>query len=196
MPLAFQASQHLDLPVLTNAKRLPTYLLEQDRVVAALLNDKQLSALGKGRYLYTVTTLKVFQLQIKPIVSIEVINEAGRLTMRATDAELEGLGLVDDFELTLEAILEAKSSGLEGKACLGVQVTQPQLLKLIPSRVLESTGESLLNGILLGIKGRVGKQLIQDFQDWCLESKSGTVLPPGSGKNLDQKGMTMQSGGS
>ena len=43
------------------------------------------------------------------------------------------------------------------------------LLKLIPSQVLESTGQSILNGILVGIKARVGQQLVKDFMDWCEE---------------------------
>ena len=89
--------------------------------------------------------------------------------MHATDSELDGLGLVDDFELTLDAILEATPKGLEGEALLGVSVSQPPLLKLIPRQVLESTGQSILNGILLGIKARVGNQLVKDFDNWCQE---------------------------
>ena len=46
-------------------------------------------------------------------------------------------------------------------------MSQPPLLRLIPRKVLESTGESILNGILLTIKGRVGRQLVADFHDWC-----------------------------
>jgi hypothetical protein len=46
------------------------------------------------------------------------------------------------------------------------------LLRLIPRKVLESTGESILNGILLTIKGRVGRQLVGDFQQWCASSRS------------------------
>ena len=87
----------------------------------------------------------------------------------STDSELDGLGLVDDFELTLDATLEATNRGLEGEAVLGVTVSQPPLLKLIPGKVLESTGQSILNGILLGIKARVGQQLIKDFREWCQE---------------------------
>ena len=81
------------------------------------------------------------------------------------------MGFVDDFDLTLDAILEAKSSGLEGEALLGVTVSQPPLLRLIPPKILESTGQSILNGILLGIKARVGKQLIVDFNNWCKENQ-------------------------
>jgi hypothetical protein len=51
-----------------------------------------------------------------------------------------------------------------------VSVSQPPLLKLIPSRMLEATGHSLLAGILLGIKGRVGQQLLADFRNWCQDT--------------------------
>ena len=87
--------------------------------------------------------------------------------MFVTDSQLDGLGIVDDFELTLNATLEVTPQGLEGEALLGVTVSQPPLLRLIPIKILESTGQSILNGILLGIKARVGKQLISDFKDWC-----------------------------
>ena len=66
--------------------------------------------------------------------------------------------------------MEAKSSGLEGEALLGVTVSQPQLLRLIPPKMLETTGQSILNGILLGIKSRVEKQLIVDFNNWRQEN--------------------------
>ena len=172
MPLAFSASQQLDLPVHTEIDRLPDYLHEQDRVVKALLDADQLALIEPGHYRYTVTTIQVFQLQVKPVVSLNVKLEGQTLIMRAVDAQLEGLGLVDDFELTLESVLEASDTGLKGLATLGVQVSQPPLLRLIPRKVLESTGESILNGILLTIKGRVGRQLVGDFQQWCDSSPS------------------------
>ena len=37
------------------------------------------------------------------------------------------------------------------------------------AKVLEATGRSLLAGILLGIKGRVGQQLLSDYRLWCQE---------------------------
>ena len=172
MPLAFSASQQLDLPVQSQIDQLPAYLREEDRVVKALLDPNQLERIETGRYRYTVTTIQVFQLQVKPVVSLTVQQDGQTLIMRAVDAQLEGLGVVDDFELSLESVLEASSTGLKGLATLGVQVSQPPLLKLIPRKVLESTGESILNGILLTIKGRVGRQLVDDFQTWCNSPKS------------------------
>ncbi len=169
MLLAFEARQKLDLPVETNVDRLPAYLLEQERVVGAMLDPKKLTLLGPGSFRYAVTSFKVFQLEVNPVVSIGVVTNEGKLRMFATDSELEGLGLVDDFVLTLEATLESNEKGLEGVAVLGVTVSQPPLLKLIPKKVLENTGQSILNGILLGIKARVGQQLIKDFSRWCEE---------------------------
>ena len=87
--------------------------------------------------------------------------------MSGLESKLDGLGLIDDFNLILKANLEATDIGLEGEALLGVSVSQPSLLKLVPKKLLESTGHSVLNGILLGIKSRVQQQLVKDFYDWC-----------------------------
>ena len=169
MSLAFQARQKIDLAVTRNSHRLPAYLLEQERVVGTMLDPSKLTPLGPGRFRYAVTSFKVFQLEVNPVVSIAAVNSAGKLRMHATDSELDGLGLVDDFVLKLDATLEATNRGLEGEALLGVTVSPPPLLKLIPKQVLESTGQSILSTILLGIKARVRKQLVDDFSKWCEE---------------------------
>ena len=144
--------------------------MQQERVVGAMLDPKKLKTLGPGSFRYEVTSFKVFQLEVNPVVSIAVVNSEGnKLQMHATDSELDGLGLVDEFELMLDATLIATENGLLGEAFLAVTVSQPPLLKLIPPKLLESTGHSILNGILLGIKARVGHQLIKDFSNWCRE---------------------------
>lgn len=169
MPLAFCASQQLQLDVSHQPERLAAYLSDQDRVVKALLDPNQLEPLGPGRYRYAVTHLQMFQLQIQPVVDLRIRQAQDRLVLEATECELEGLGLVDDFQLTLGSWLAAGANGLEGEASLAVTVSQPSLLKLIPAKVLEATGRSLLAGILLGIKGRVGQQLLSDYRLWCQE---------------------------
>ena len=170
MLLAFDAKQKLKLSVTSNKEYLSNYLLEEERVVGAMLDSRKLVPEGEGKYKYTVTSFKVFQLDINPVVSIGVETEDGVLTMRALDSKLDGLGMIDDFKLILKANLQATDIGLEGEALLGVSVSQPPLLRLVPKKILESTGHSVLNGILLGIKARVQKQLVKDFLDWC-ESK-------------------------
>ena len=170
MLLAFDAKQKLNLSVTSNKEYLSKYLLEEERVVGAMLDSRKLVPEGEGKYKYTVTSFKVFQLDINPVVSIGVDNKDGVLTMRALDSTLDGLGMIDDFKLILKANLQATDFGLEGEALLGVSVSQPPLLRLVPKTILESTGHSVLNGILLGIKARVQQQLVKDFLDWC-ESK-------------------------
>ena len=166
MPLAFSASQRLDLPVDRNRRHLAAYLQQEERVIGALLDERQLTKLTPGTYRYTVTTLQVFQLQVKPVVSLQIQTDQGSIHMRALDCELEGLGIVQDFSLTLDATLICDEHGLSGDARLDVSVSQPPLLKLIPRQALEKTGASLLSGILLGIKTRVGQQLLTDFHSW------------------------------
>ena len=63
-----------------------------------MLDERQLERIEEGRYRYLVTTLQVFQLQVKPVVSLQIEHEEGRLLIKAVDCELEGLGLVDDFQ--------------------------------------------------------------------------------------------------
>ena len=171
MLLSFDAKQKLKLSVTRNKEYLSKYLLEEERVVGAMLDSKKLVSQGLGKYKYTVTSFKVFQLDINPVVSIGVENKNGILRMSALDSTLDGLGIVDDFNLILKANLQATDLGLEGEALLGVSVSQPPLLKLVPKKILESTGHSVLNGILLGIKSRVQQQLVKDFVDWCESNK-------------------------
>jgi hypothetical protein len=175
MPLAFRASQQLTLPKIEPAHLLPAYLDDEQRVVEALLDPSQLEPLGPGHYRYTVTRVQVFQLQVQPIVELQARHRKGRLELEAVDCQLEGLGLVEDFQLKLHSWLEANGSGLEGEAELAVEVSQPPLLRLIPPRVLEATGRSVLSGILLGIRRRVSQQLVSDFHDWC--QRQGVKAP-------------------
>ena len=167
MLLSFDAKQKLKLSVTTNKEYLSDYLLQEERVVGAMLDSNKLIPEGEGKYKYNVTSFRVFQLDVNPVVSIAVENNNGALIMSAIDSKLDGLGIVEDFKLILKANLQATEIGLEGEALLGVTVSQPPLLKLIPKKILESTGHSVLNGILLGIKARVQQQLVKDFRAWC-----------------------------
>ncbi|GCE64555.1 hypothetical protein OMCYN_00471 [cyanobiont of Ornithocercus magnificus] len=169
MTLAFHASQHLDLSIDRETDRLPSYLQNRKQVLSALLGTSQLECLGYNRFRYVVAALQVFHLSIRPVVVLDVGGGEDNLTIHAVDVKIEGMGLVDDsdFQLTLNAILRARKDGLTGQADLGVQVGQLPLLRFIPKHILEKTGESVLNGLLLTIKGRVGQQVLKDFLSWC-----------------------------
>jgi hypothetical protein len=175
MPLAFSSSQQLVLPIPDGIDLLPAYLREEQRVVASLLDPNHLMALGPGHYRYRVTKVQVLQLQIQPIVELQTHHRGDRLELEAVDCQLEGLGLVDDFQLGLNSWLQPSDEGLQGEATLAVTVSQPPLLKLVPPRVLEATGRSILSGILLGMRNRVRLQLLKDFQQWCRSQGHDTL---------------------
>ena len=56
MSLSFNARQKIDLAVNKNIQRLPDYLLQQERVVGAMLDPQKLTSLGPGNFRYTVTS--------------------------------------------------------------------------------------------------------------------------------------------
>mgnify|MGYP003322991740 CR=1 FL=1 len=85
MLLSFDAKQKLKLSVTRNKEYLSKYLLEEERVVGAMLDSKKLLPEGEGRYKYTVTSFKVFQLDINPVVSIAVENNDGILNIANID---------------------------------------------------------------------------------------------------------------
>ncbi|MCX5931994.1 MAG: DUF1997 domain-containing protein [Cyanobacteria bacterium] len=166
MTLAFSASQQLSLAIDERSDELVTYLDDEERVIQALLDPSQLTRLGDGHYRYDVTGLQVFQLQVKPVVQLRAQRRPGRLELEAVECHLEGLGLVEDFQLNLTSWLEVGDQGLEGVAQMAVSVSRPPMLRLIAPRVLEATGRSLLGGVLLGIRTRVSQQLLKDFSRW------------------------------
>ena len=81
MSLAFNARQKIDLVVQENVEQLPNYLLQQERVVGAMLDSKKLTPLGAGSFRYEVTSFQVFQLQVNPVVSISVVNTPSKIKM-------------------------------------------------------------------------------------------------------------------
>ena len=74
MLLSFDAKQKLKLSVTRNKEYLSKYLLEEERVVGAMLDSKKLVPEGVGRYKYTVTSFKVFQLDINPVVDFILVS--------------------------------------------------------------------------------------------------------------------------
>lgn len=171
MELAFSARQKLGLAVPGPLESLTAYLRQEERVVRVLLGSGELQILGPARYRYTLPRFKVFQLQVQPVVDLRTTLLSQRLIIRSCRCRLDSTALaVNDFQLQLDSWLEARDGQLEGEASLAVQVTRPELLRLIPKTVLEGTGVRMLAGVLGKIKARMSRKLLQDFQDWRREN--------------------------
>ncbi|MCY4360353.1 DUF1997 domain-containing protein [Candidatus Synechococcus spongiarum] len=177
MKLAFSARQKLGLAVPGSSEKLGAYLKQEERVVRLLLGSGAFQVLRPAHYRYTLPQLKVFQLQVQPIVDLRATLSPQRLVIRSYDCCLNSTVLAaHDFQLQLDSRLEARGEQLEGDACLAVQASRPQLLRLIPQTVLEGTGDRVLASVLGGIKARISRKFVQDFQAWCRE-KGVASLP-------------------
>ncbi|WP_257243016.1 DUF1997 domain-containing protein [Candidatus Synechococcus spongiarum] len=171
MELAFSARQKLGLAVPESLESLTAYLRQEERVVRVLLGSGALQVLGLAHYRYTLPRLRVFQLQVQPIVDLRTTLLSQRLIIRSCRCRLDSTVLtVNDFQLQLDSWLEVRDGQLEGEASLAVQVSRPELLRLIPKTVLEGTGVRVLAGVLGRIKARMSRKLLQDFQDWRREN--------------------------
>ncbi|KKZ13011.1 MAG: hypothetical protein TE42_02250 [Candidatus Synechococcus spongiarum SP3] len=177
MKLAFSARQKLGLALPGSSEKgssenLTAYLKQEERVVRVLLGSGALQVLGPAHYRYTLPRLKVFQLQVQPIVDLRTMLLPQRLVIRSCQCHLDSSTVlaVNDFQLQLDSWLEARGGQLEGEASLAVQVTRPRLLRLLPKTVLESTGVHVLAGVLGGIKARMSRKFLQDFQVWRREN--------------------------
>ena len=179
MQLAFSARQKLGLAVPGSSENLCAYLRQEERVVRVLLGSGALQVLGPAHYRYTLPQLKVFQLQVQPIVDLRTTLLPQRLLIRSCQCRLDSTALAgNDFQLQLESWLEARGEQLEGDASLAVQVSRPEVLRLIPKAVLEGAGARVLARVLGGIKARISQRFLQDFQFWCLERR--VASPPSS----------------
>ena len=112
----------------------------------------------------------MFQFQVQPIVDLRTTLLPQRLVIRSCQCRLDSTALaINDFQLQLDSWLEARGEQLDGEASLAVQVTRPELLRLIPKAVLEGTGVRVLAGVLGRIKASMSRKFLQDFQAWCRE---------------------------
>ena len=100
-----------------------------------MLDPKKLTPLGPGSFKYEVTSFKVFQLQINPVVSIGVENTERKIRMYVTESHLDGLGFVEDFDLTLDAILEANGNVIASHCVSFLAVLYPIIF---PAQVLKN----------------------------------------------------------
>ncbi len=173
----FQVSQTLEMAVPNEVIPIDQYLRQPQGLVQAITDPSRIQQLAPSHFRLSLRPLKFMMLRLEPTVDLHVWTEAkGTLHLRAVDCEIRGTQfLKDSFYLELAGILSPHRRGsdteLSGKADLKVQIEIPPPLKLIPESVLESSGRAFLKGILLTIKYRLERQLVQDYRRW-VQAKS------------------------
>jgi hypothetical protein len=185
MHVQFFATQSVHLDVPDEAVPIQHYLRQPQRLVYALVDPSRTEQLQDNIFRLKMRPLRFMMLQIQPTVDMQVWTEAdGSFHLRSVGTEIRGNQYINQrFQLDLQGQLYARQrenqTQLQGKADLRVQVMLPPLLQLTPRPVIEKTGNSLLNGILLTIKQRLMHQLMQDYQQWAraTDSKPAEVSP-------------------
>ncbi len=168
----FQVSQTLKMVVPNQVIPIEQYLRQPQRLVQAITDPSRIQQLAPSHLRLRLSPLKFMMLRLEPKVDLQVWTEAeGTLYLKALDCEIQGAQfLQESFGLELAGTLSPHRRGsetaLSGKADLKVQVEVPPPLRLIPESVLESSGRAFLKGILLTIKYRLERQLVQDYRRW------------------------------
>jgi hypothetical protein len=179
----FQVSQTLKMKVPNEEIPIEYYLRQPQRLVQAVTDARRIQPLASDQFRLQLRTLQFMMLQIESTVDLQVwTSDTGALHLRSLDCEIRGAAfLSQSFRLELEGILTPQRQGtiteLQGQADLTIQVDIPPPLMLIPEAVLESSGEAFLSGILLTVKYRLERQLLQDYRRWVKANPLTPVVP-------------------
>ncbi|MEL7224059.1 MAG: DUF1997 domain-containing protein [Cyanobacteria bacterium P01_D01_bin.36] len=175
----FSASQSVTIAVPTQPLSVEDYLSEPERLVYALVEDSQVEILEANLFRVKVRPIKFLSFNIQPVCDIEVWLEGETVRLRSNRCEIENYEAFNEkFSLNMQGYLlsqsiakgDEQSKNLRGQANLIVSVDLPQALKFTPKPLLERTGNSLLNGILITLKQRLMRQLIANYCAWASSS--------------------------
>ncbi|NJM97636.1 MAG: DUF1997 domain-containing protein [Phormidesmis sp. RL_2_1] len=171
----FSASQSVTISVPSQPLSIEAYLSEADRLVYALVDASQVEVLSSALFRVKVRPIRFIGLSLQPICDIEVWSEGGTVRLCSNRCQIEGYESFNErFSLNLQGYLvpQFTQSGqkLRGQANLSVSVDLPQAMRLTPKPLLERTGNSILNGILITLKQRLMRQLINDYCAWASSS--------------------------
>ncbi|MEM6450472.1 MAG: DUF1997 domain-containing protein [Cyanobacteria bacterium P01_D01_bin.105] len=170
----FNASQSVTIAVPAKPRSIEDYLSEVSRLVYALVDEQQVEVIHPNLFRVKTKPIKFFNLSLQPISDIRIWHEDNAVRLSSDRCVLEGQQSFNDrFLIAMQGylVVQPTTTGqqLRGQANLGISVDLPQALKLTPKYLLERTGNSLLNGILLTLRQRLMRQLIVDYCAWADE---------------------------
>lgn len=173
----FSASQSVTISVPQQPHPIEAYLSEVDRLVYALIDPQQVAVISPNLFRVKLKVIKFFGLSLQPVCDLEVWLEDNTLRLASNRCELEGYEAFNQrFTLNLQGYLLPQSTAegqkLRGQANLGVSVDLPQALVFTPKALVERSGNGLLNGILVTLKQRLMRQLIDNYCQWASSQPS------------------------
>lgn len=169
----FNVSQHLKLAVRNESVPIDHYLRQPQRLVHAITDPRRVEQRSPSEFRLSLRPLEFLMLRFQPVADLQVwADEQGTIHLQSLKCELLGVDFFQrSFFFQLQGSLSSHPAGsithLEGTAHLKVELQLPSPLQIVPAPVVEQAGTALLNGILLTIKYRLERQLVQDYQRWA-----------------------------
>ncbi|MGB7416995.1 MAG: DUF1997 domain-containing protein [Thermosynechococcaceae cyanobacterium] len=173
MQVNFTGFQEISVQVPSESVPLKHYLRQPHRLVYALADRSRVERLRARSFRLSMRSREFMTLKFQPVVDLQVWSDAnGVVQVRSTDCQLKGIDYINDrFKFDLVGELRPYSrdgqTWLKGGGDLRVGVELPPLFWMTPKPILEAAGNSLLQGILMTFKQRIGNQLIADYQHWA-----------------------------
>ena len=179
----FHVTQTLEMQVPNELIPIEHYLRQPERLVQAITDANRIQQLAPSCFRLQLRSLQFMMLRFEPVADLQVWTQPdGTLKLRALTCKIEGAEFLNQsFHLELDGTLmpyrQATTTELRGKADLTVHVGIPAPLKLVPEPVLKTSGEAFLNSILLTIKTRLERKLVQDYCRWVGEQQTHQISP-------------------
>ncbi|NJK40760.1 MAG: DUF1997 domain-containing protein [Acaryochloridaceae cyanobacterium SU_2_1] len=186
MELNFAASHSVVIPVPEAPLPVQHYLRQPQRLVYALTDRSRVERLSADCFRLTMRPRQFLALSFQPVVDMQVWTQPnGTVHLQSTGCEIRGVDYINKrFNLSLNGILYPTQVGeqtqLIGKGDVSVELELPPLFALTPRPILEATSQSLLQGIFLTFKQRLGHQLVTDYRQWAATSKLAETVERGN----------------
>lgn len=184
MDIHFQASEIVTLEVKQQEIPIQHYLRQPYRLVKTIADEKLMTPLADNCYQLKMHSLSFLDLyHFQPTVVLKVWSGAsGNVYISSQSCEIKGIEYINRrFHLTLKGKLSTQENNgktyLQGKADLQVKVDLPPPLWLTPKSLLQSTGNSLLKGVLMRIKQKLVSQFLRDYYQFA-EEKTTAINSP------------------
>lgn len=174
MTVHFHASQSVHIAVHEQPVPIRHYLRQPQRLTHALVDPSRIEPLTNDCVRLKMRPLNFMMLTIQPTVDMRIWADAdGVVHLCSVGSEIRGVQYIDQrFHLDLVGKLAPQdrvdSTYLVGQADLKVHVDLPPALRFTPRPILETTGNGLLQSVLMTVKQRLMHQLLHDYRRWAI----------------------------
>lgn len=199
MPNYFSAQQSSLVELKGTWAQVQEFLREPHNLTVALLDQGQVRQLDREHFEVRMRPIGALGLQFRPVVKLRIQTpERGEVRLQAIGCQIEGNDWLNDhFDLQFEGRLyplriETGSASpqvtLRGTAHLNVWVGLPPLLALTPKPLIDTVGNTIVQGVLMTIRVSLSRHLPRSFLTYlrsrdyspqsALESMTRSVASP------------------